>query len=92
MQTITYDESFLSYARDLLEWFPFSILDPCLVLSALPQTRCRTTRLGAGSSKVDVTFLFQLTDETQMLEAFPQCTRWPMGPSGRGYYLRHLYK
>jgi hypothetical protein len=33
MQTITYDESFLSYARDLLKWFPFSMLGPCLVLS-----------------------------------------------------------
>jgi hypothetical protein len=57
-------------AKDLLKWFPFGSPDP-LSGFATPDLRCCGVRPWAGASKVDISFLLELTDGSQLPEAFP---------------------
>jgi hypothetical protein len=62
MLSVTYDGSVSGQMRDPLEWFSFGAPSP-LSGSATPNPRLSVVEFvrGAGTSRVDVTYLLRLT-------------------------------
>ena len=75
MRSVIYDRSDLGQVWDPLEWFLFDTPPPCPVLPHPTLGSVSWVRLGVGPSRVDITCLHLLANQSQMPVPFPKCAR-----------------